>query len=413
MPLLEAERRRDHLAEVHLRGVPPEARPGAKGSVSQRGTLKLDHRTWRLKLRRRDADGLTRRVWVRLGTQDELPNRASARRSADRYLERIDPRQLNAGSEIDWSSWCDAYIERHLARQTAGTIATQTSIIENHLRHAFRGPVHKIDRATVDRWVTAQTGTSAARATIGARFAVLRRMLRFAVTEGVAATPPTLAEIELPKDVEAGFAVREKAFTDAECLKIIGAAPIRDATAYALAYRLGLRASEVLGLQWPLISLDTGTVEVRQQALDGELRVLKTKGSKAVLQAPPGLLEQLATYRETVSPRDVEFLFPDITGRPETAQALRERLHALLVTLGLRKRGLHGFRHACALAMADAGCNPEAIRRAMRHSSLRITAIYLNAAPEDIAAAFRRAEVRGRFGAGLSDSDASIPASGA
>jgi hypothetical protein len=175
---IDADEGRDHLAEVYLRRVSPEAGPGEKGSVSQRGPLRLAQRTWRQKRRSRGPDGQTRRVWVRLGTKDELPTRAAARRSADRYLERIDPRQLNAGSEIDWSAWCDAYLERHLARQTAGTIATQTSIIETHLRHAFTGPVHKIDRATVDRWVTSQTGSGAANATIGSRFAVLRRILR-------------------------------------------------------------------------------------------------------------------------------------------------------------------------------------------------------------------------------------------
>jgi integrase len=380
--------------------------------VRQRGTLRLDHRTWRLKLRRTDGEGQTRRIWVRIGTIDELRTRAAARQAADRYLDNIDPRELHAGTPIEWNEWVDRYLLDHLSKKAKGTVATQTSIIESHLRGAFSGPVHKIDRFAAQAFINREQQAGAAPATVGARFAVLRRMLMVAKREGLAATPPTLAECEIPTNPKVTAAVRQKAFSDAECLRIIGAATVRDAAAYALAYRLGLRASEVLGLEWPVVDLERGLVDVRQQALDGEIRPLKTKGSAAVLAAPPGLLDQLTAYRETFDACDTGYLFRDATGRPETAQALRERLHALLIGLGLRKRGLHGFRHACALAMADAGCNPEAIRRAMRHSSLRITAIYLSAAPEDIAAAFRRAETRGRFGAGSDAATASIPASG-
>jgi integrase len=360
----------------------------------QRGSILLDHQTWRLKLRRRDASGRQRWGWVRLGTRDELPTRAAARRAADRYLERLDPRELKGGSEMSWDAWCDRYLERWLFRHATGTRATQASIIEKHLRSAFSGPVHAIDRTDVQDFVLAQYKAGAAASTIAARFAVLRRMLRQAAEDGIAVQPPTSAQAALPKDEQMHTIVRLKAFTESECELIFDLAEIRDATAYMLARYAGLRASELLGLTWPLVNLETGAITVRQQALDGEVRPLKTKGSAAVMQAPANLIEQLRFYRGEWegAGRAVrgEFLFPDAKGRPETAQALRERLHLLLAKEGIRRRGLHGFRHACALAMADEGCNPEVIRRAMRHSSLRVTAIYLSAAPEDIAAALAR-----------------------
>jgi integrase len=364
----------------------------------QRGSILLDHQTWRLKLRRRDASGRQRWGWVRLGTRDELPTRAAARRAADRYLERLDPRELKGGSEMSWDAWCDRYLERWLFRHATGTRATQASIIEKHLRSAFSGPVHAIDRTDVQDFVLAQYKAGAAASTIAARFAVLRRMLRQAAEEGISVQPPTSAQAALPKDEQMHTIVRLKAFTESESELIFDLAEIRDATAYMLARYAGLRASELLGLTWPLVNLETGAITVRQQALDGEVRPLKTKGSAAVLQAPANLIEQLRFYRGEWEGAGHavrgEFLFPDAKGRPETAQALRERLHLLLAKEGIRRRGLHGFRHACALAMADEGCNPEVIRRAMRHSSLRVTAIYLSAAPEDITAALARGATR-------------------
>ena len=367
-------------------------------TTRQRGAVKLDGRVWRLQLRARHPDG--RKSWksVRLGTKAELPSKASARAAADRYLDHTDPRTLAPGTSMEWSKWCDRFIDYHLGMQARGTRRTKGSIIDVHLRQAFAGPLHEIDRARVQDFIVAQHKSGAAASTIAARFAVLRRMLRAAAEEGLAVTPPTLAQLELPKDEEVAGVVRDKAFTQDEFDRIVALSTVRDATAYALGRYIGLRGSEICGLTWALIDLTAGTVTVRQQALDGMLRPLKSKGSAAVMQAPPELLEHLQAYRATFDAGYDGFLFPDAEGRPETSQALRERLHATLDTLGIRRRGLHGLRHQCALAMAAAGVNPETLRRAMRHSSLRVTALYLSVSAEDIAAGLQRGANVGKGG---------------
>lgn len=356
--------------------------------MRQRGSLKLRHNTWSLQLRSKDADGIVRWKSIRLGSKTEFPTKSAARRAADRYLDHADPKELNPGETMSWSKWCDRYIDYHLGNQARGTRATKGSIIEAHLRHAFEGPVHKIDLTRIRDFIVDQRKSGAAAATIDARFRTLRRMLRVAAEEGLAVTPPTLQQLDLPTNDTISQAVLQKAFTHAEFLQILGHSITSDATAYALGRYAGLRGSEICGLSWDLINLDTGAITVRQQALDGVLRPLKTKGSAQVLQAPPELLKQLRLYRETwgAFPNPGGFLFADAAGRPETSQALRERLHVTLESQGIRRRGLHGFRHLCAIAMAEAGVNPETIRRAMRHSSLRITALYLTVSPEDISA---------------------------
>lgn len=361
------------------------------GRRGQRGHVRLDHRTWRLKIRQTDADGNTRFKWIRLGTKDELPTEHAARRAADRLLQQTNPKELHAGLTMHWADWCDRYIDTVLTMHTKGTQATQTSIIRQHLRQAFDCPVHKIEHGMIQAFIYEQKKDGVASSTVAARFALLRRILRQADREGLAVTPPRLSDVTLPRDSTVHETVRRKAFLAAECQSIIRAATPADATAFACALYIGLRASEVLGLAWDLVNLTTGAIEIRQQALDGELRPLKSKDSYAVMQAPPALLEQLRAYREAWTPNAGGFLFADSKGRPETSAELRSRLHAITDSLGLRRRGLHGFRHACALAMADAGRNPEVIRRALRHSSLRITAIYLSAAPEDVARAFAMA----------------------
>jgi integrase len=135
------------------------------------------------------------------------------------------------------------------------------------------------------------------------------------------------------------------------------------------------------------VDLGAGRLEVRQQAQAGQLRPLKAASAAATLRVPPPLVARLNAWRALWAPNPAGLLFADELGAPLDDDVLRRALRRLLDRLGIRRRGLHGFRHTCALAMADAGCNPEAMRRAMRHASLRTTAIYLTAAPEDIAAA--------------------------
>lgn len=359
----------------------------------QRGHVRREGRSWRLVLRRSSEPGSRpRRFSVRLGSVAELPTRATARRAADRWLERNDSRRLHAGTVLEWAAWCDRYVDRTLRLRSTGTRTTQASIISRHLRPAFAGrPVHEITLEAVQEFVRDQARAGVAPATVRARFNLLAGMLRQAAADGLAVAPPRASSIEFPKDERVHSSVTQKAFTPEEVRRILEAATDPERTAYALARFAGLRAGEVLGLAWASIDLERGLLTIRQQALGGDIRPLKTRGSKATLGAPAALVASLRAYREAWRPNPGGFLFADDDGRPLTGATLRRSLHDLLERLGIRRRGMHAFRHACALAMANAGCSPEVIRRAMRHSTLKETAIYLSASPEDIAAGLERA----------------------
>lgn len=355
----------------------------------QRGHVRRIGSVWRLYYRCSSSDGGRRRLTSqRLGTVAEIPTRAAARRAADRLIERLAPQALHAGQVITWQRWCTIYCERHLVLLARGTRETRTSIIEGHLVPAFAGrAVHAIDGSSVQAFVTDQYRAGVAVSTIRARFEVLRRVLRTAKESGLPVVPPSAAEITFPRKDTVGASVRAKAFTPDEVKRILEAArePLR--TACALARYLALRSSEVVGLAWPAIDLEQGRIEIRQQALDGRIRPLKAASAHATLVIPPLLAPILAAYREQCPQHPSQLLFADEAGAPLESRVLRQQLHALLDELELPRKGLHAFRHACALAMAQAGVNPEALRRALRHASLRNTAIYLSATPEDIAAA--------------------------
>lgn len=363
----------------------------------QRGSVIRIGDVWRLRIRWAPAPGQARRqISHRLGTLAELPTAAAARRAADRLIEQVAPRRLSAATAMTWARWCEVYRARHLVLLARGTRTMRESIIDRHLRAApaFQGrAVHQIDVADCQRFVTDQRIAGIATSTIRSHFALVRRMLRAAAADGLSAHPPRADQIQFPRDEVVHDTLRRKAFTRTEVQQILATAPERLRMAVALAHGLGLRSSEVVGLTWACIDLQAGTVDVRQQALDGELRPLKSKSSQAVLVAPPPLLADLRHFQAAQTPNPQGFLFANEAGdRPLEARVLRRQLHHLLEQLGIRKRGFHGFRHACALAMADAAVSPEALRRALRHASLRVTAVYLSTTSEDVAAALRIAQ---------------------
>lgn len=364
-------------------------------SHHQRGYVQREHRSWRLVMRVLDGTTRRRKSW-RLGTIAELPTRAAARRAADRLIESFTDGTMTAATVMTWPAWCAIYAERSLSLLAKGTWSTRQSIIDRHLipAPAFAGlAVHEIDQAACQRFVVDQHLAGAAPSTVRTRFGVLRRVLRAAADAGIAVNPPRSHKTDFPRAIAVTASVRAKAFSPAEVDAILAAAsePLR--TACTLARYAGLRCGEVLGLTWEAIDLDAGTLEVRQQALDGERRPLKSKCSAATVALPPPLYDALLLYRMDTS-RPTGLLFADDKGRPLDGLALRHQLHQLLDRLGIPRRGMHGFRHACALAMAAGGVNPEALRRAMRHASLRVTAAYLTVGSEDVANALRTGSSR-------------------
>lgn len=361
----------------------------------QNGHLRLDGRVWRLLVRVASQPGQPRiRRSFRLGTTVELPTKTAARRAADRLLQKVAPRELNAGSLVTWEQWCLIYLERHLVLLSKGTQDTRRSIICKHLLTApsLAGKaVHEILPADAQDFVTDQTRDGVAPSTVKARFAVLRRLLRAADAAGLTATPPSGNKTTFPRDLVVSSTVRSKAFSPDEVDRILAAAPEPLRTICALCRYAGLRASEALGLRWSAIDLDAAHLEVREQALCGQLRPLKSSSSRAHLPIPALLLAALRAHQAAWVPNDRGLLFAMDDGSPLIAAEIRTQLHELLRTLGIPRRGLHGFRHACALALAGASINPEVIRLAMRHSTLRTTAIYLSATSGDVSLALETA----------------------
>lgn len=163
-----------------------------------------------------------------------------------------------------------------------------------------------------------------------------------------------------------------------------------DRAAFALAWGAGLRAGELLALDWDHVDLDVRWLTVEREVdlstgliidpLTG--RDLKPK-SKAGERGIP-ISDRLALHLEDYATgrKRSGLLFPASAGHgrrdpsvptPMSYSGLVARLKARWKACGLAHLGLHEARHTFASEMIAAGIGPKAISQYMGHSSITIT----------------------------------------
>jgi integrase len=145
----------------------------------------------------------------------------------------------------------------------------------------------------------------------------------------------------------------------------------RDATMILLAYRHGLRASELCDLQWHQIELNAGRLHVRR-AKNGSPSVHPMQGDE--IRA----LRRLQREQEA-SPH----VFASERGGPMTPKSFG----TLFTRLGERA-GMpfsifpHALRHACGYALANAGHDTRALQAWLGHKNIQHTVRYTELAPD-------------------------------
>jgi integrase len=135
-----------------------------------------------------------------------------------------------------------------------------------------------------------------------------------------------------------------------------------------LAYRHGLRASELCDLQWHQVELNTGRLHVRRSK----------KGTHPMQGDEIRALRRLQREQET-SP----YMFTSERGGPMSAKSFG----TLFERLGSRARMPftifpHMLRHACGYALANAGHDTRALQAWLGHKNIQHTVRYTELAPD-------------------------------
>ena len=147
--------------------------------------------------------------------------------------------------------------------------------------------------------------------------------------------------------------------------------PHRDQTMILIAFRHGLRASELCDLQWTQVDFQAGTLAV-SRVKNGTSSTHPLTGRE--LRA----LRRLHREAEGRSP----FLFVSERGSPMTVSNFQKLINRACEAAGLKiKAHPHMLRHACGFTLANAGKDTRALQAYLGHKNIQHTVRYTELAP--------------------------------
>ena len=190
------------------------------------------------------------------------------------------------------------------------------------------------------------------------------------------ATPAIVNRTVIPKrPPNADLRTREY-LTEAEVERLINAAKgnrwgHRDATMILVAYRHGLRASELVDLRWEQVDFRTATLHVRRVKQG-------SASSHPILGDELRALRRLQREQNPIS----AFVFNSERGAPFSTAGFARMVERAGVEARLGfKAHPHMLRHACGYALANKGHDTRALQAYLGHRNIQHTVRYTELSP--------------------------------
>ena len=145
----------------------------------------------------------------------------------------------------------------------------------------------------------------------------------------------------------------------------------RDATMVLIAFRHGLRASELVDLRWDQVDFRTANLHVRRVKQG-------TPSTHPILGDELRALRRLKREQEPKSP----FIFTSERGAPFTAAGFARMVEraGVQAKLGFKVHP-HMLRHACGYALANKGHDTRALQAYLGHRNIQHTVRYTELSP--------------------------------
>lgn len=145
----------------------------------------------------------------------------------------------------------------------------------------------------------------------------------------------------------------------------------RDATMILVAYRHGLRVSELVDLRWDQVDFGTATLHVRRVKQG-------TPSTHPIVADELRALRRLQREQEPKSP----FMFTSERGAPFTSAGFARMIERAGVEAKFGfKPHPHMLRHACGYALANRGHDTRALQAYLGHKNIQHTVRYTELSP--------------------------------
>jgi integrase len=377
-----------------------DALPAVERRRYQRGAIRKERRRWILRIR---ADAPTepgearKRIERRIviGTVQDLPTAALARRAADSLLPSINPTRQRSAEGMTVEGFAPVYLADAVSMMKPASARSVRSAVSKHIVPMLgHYRLEMITGRVPQQFIARLHAKRLSRKTLSNALIVLGAMLDRAKDQGYACERFSRRSIKLPPDE---IEKSERCFTPEERDRIIAEAGYPWRALYAIMGQIGLRIGEALALTWEHIDFEAGVIRIRQAVVLGKVQTLKSRNSRADLPLVDTLREELGAYRAVWRENPAGLLFTSHRGRLIWADSLRRYQFApLLARLGIAPGGFHAFRHGVATNLFAAGAAAPTVRSILRHGDLKTTMRYTHSVLEDQRAAVVGANALGK-----------------
>lgn len=291
------------------------------------------------------------------------------------WLETVVPRKAKASTIQSYSTYVNRYIIPLLGDHRIDRLRGE------HIEAAWDSLM--IDGCPGKAGAEPLSSTSAHQAHV-----ILARALRVAQQRGHLRDLPT-REIDPPPVATAEMEV----LTHDQARKVITAAQgKRNAARTTVAFSLGLRQGEALGLRWSDVDLESGIMKVRHSLgrVKGQGLVLgdvKSKTGVRSLKVPDRLLAELKAHRVAQNGErlaagswweDNDYVFATAAGKPIDPKADWMAWKLLLAEAKVPDVRLHAARHTAITMLLALGVPPHVVKEIAGHSRFSTTEVYID-----------------------------------
>ena len=145
----------------------------------------------------------------------------------------------------------------------------------------------------------------------------------------------------------------------------------RDATMILVAYRHGLRASELVDLRWDQVDFRSASLHVRRTK----------RGTQSTHPIPGDELRALRKFQRDQEPKSF-FVFTSERGAPFTTAGFARMIERVGAEAKFGfKAHPHMLRHACGYALANKGHDTRALQGYLGHKNIQHTVRYTELSP--------------------------------
>lgn len=263
-----------------------------------------------------------------------------------------------------------AYIGMCTARGAASehTKAAYKRAIERFCAWLGKNPADATPE-DVERWRESMLAGGARHRSVMLRLSAIRTMYKALCRKGICQrSPAEYVKAPKPETSAVDGVMKKLVFPDQMIAVLVkvedSPAGRRDRVLLLVLYLLGLRVSEVAGLDWTDFKGDTVTFRAKG-------------GQDRELALPGGLKTLLEALRPSLDASGPVFR---VDGARFSVRGIQKMVEVRLAAAGLAGRSPHCLRHSCATAAAIGGASPYAIQDQLGHASQKTTAIYTQVA---------------------------------